>query len=117
MSAVGKAVGKETLQPYMNEIMTLAMESLSIKNAARLQECTFCFFGVISQVLEADFEGYLPHVVPVMIASCEQVEKDFNDLQDEKDFADEGDLDEHEDRVRIHSSIAEEKESGKIVSN
>ncbi|KAJ4470445.1 armadillo-type protein [Lentinula aciculospora] len=53
--------------------MPLAFQGIEM-GSARLRECSFLFFGVMARVFGDEFAGYLPSVVPPLIASCVQDE-------------------------------------------
>lgn len=115
IGAIAEAVGKEVFRPYMPELMQIAMQALHL-NHSRLLECCYCFFSVIARVFEAEFSVYLPHIVPVVLKSCQQPELGEDDAAEEARFAaanlEVGDDAENAGaRVRINSSIAEEKET------
>lgn len=76
MDAVGtfaEAVGKDVFAPYFADMMQQAFNGIEL-NSARLRECSFLFFGVMSRVFGDDFAPYLPNVVPSLILSCKQAE-------------------------------------------
>ncbi|TBU45281.1 ARM repeat-containing protein [Dichomitus squalens] len=76
MDAVGtfaEAVGKQHFAPYFNDMMGQAFNGIEL-GSARLRECSFLFFGVMSRVFGDDFAPYLPTVVPALIQSCKQAE-------------------------------------------
>jgi importin-4 len=76
MDAVGtfaEAVGRETFRPYFSDMMKQAFQGTEM-GSARLRECSFLFFGVMAKVFEDEFAPYLPSVVPLLVASCEQEE-------------------------------------------
>ncbi|THU97754.1 ARM repeat-containing protein [Dendrothele bispora CBS 962.96] len=76
MDAVGtfaEAVGKEKFRPYFPTMMTQAFQGIEM-GSARLRECSFLFFGVMARVFGEEFAGYLPQVVPPLLASCKQQE-------------------------------------------
>ena len=76
MDAVGtfaEAVGKEAFRPYFPDMMAQAFAAVQSDNA-RLRECSFLFFGVMSRVFGEEFAPYLPQVVPALINSLGQNE-------------------------------------------
>lgn len=76
MDAIGtfaEAVGRDAFRPYFADMMTQAFAGIEMGNA-RLRECSFLFFGVMSRVFGEDFAPYLANVVPALIESCGQVE-------------------------------------------
>ncbi|KAH9847616.1 ARM repeat-containing protein [Lenzites betulinus] len=76
MDAVGtfaEAVGKDVFKPYFADMMQQGFAGIEL-GSARLRECSFLFFGVMSRVFGEDFAPYLPNVVPALIASCKQAE-------------------------------------------
>ncbi|CCM01817.1 uncharacterized protein FIBRA_03885 [Fibroporia radiculosa] len=81
MDAVGtfaEAVGKDVFRPYFADMMQQAFEGIQM-GSARLRECSFLFFSVMSRVFEDEFAPYLPNVVPSLIASCKQPEQGDDD--------------------------------------
>ncbi|KAJ3822148.1 armadillo-type protein [Lentinula raphanica] len=76
MDAVGtfaEAVGKDNFRPYFPTMMKQAFQGIDM-GSARLRECSFLFFGVMARVFGDEFAGYLPQVVPPLLASCTQDE-------------------------------------------
>ena len=76
MDAVGtfaEAVGKDVFRPYFADMMAQAFNGIEL-GSARLKECSFLFFGVMSRVFGDEFSPYLPNVVPALIASLKQTE-------------------------------------------
>ncbi|KAI0628226.1 ARM repeat-containing protein [Trametes polyzona] len=76
MDAVGtfaEAVGKDVFRPYFPDMMQQAFNGIEL-GSARLRECSFLFFGVMSRVFGDEFAPYLPNVVPALISSCKQAE-------------------------------------------
>lgn len=70
-----EAVGKEQFRPYLGDMMKLTVESLEM-DQPRIRECAFIFFAVMGRVFGGEFEPYLAHVVPKMLASFQQSEHD-----------------------------------------
>lgn len=78
MDAIGtfaESLGKDIFRPYFADMMKQAFDGLQL-GSARLRECSFLFFGVMSRVFEDDFAPYLPNVVPSLIQSLKQAEHD-----------------------------------------
>ena len=76
MDAIGTfadAVGKDEFRPYFASMMQQAFAGIEL-GSARLKECSFLFFGVMSRVFGDEFAQYLPNVVPALISSCKQAE-------------------------------------------
>lgn len=76
MDAIGtfaEAVGKEEFRPYFANMMVQAFSGIELGNA-RLRECSFLFFGVMSRVFGDEFAPYLREVVPALINSIGQDE-------------------------------------------
>ena len=76
MDAVGTfagAVDKEDFRPYFHDMMAQAFVATQ-SDSARLRECSFLFFGVMSRVFGQEFAPYLPQVVPTPINSLGQRE-------------------------------------------
>ncbi|KZT64595.1 ARM repeat-containing protein [Daedalea quercina L-15889] len=76
MDAVGtfaEAVGKEHFAPFFPQMMNVAFDGIEL-GSARLRECSFLFFSILSRVFQDDFAEYLPRIVPALIASCRQAE-------------------------------------------
>lgn len=83
MDAIGtfsEAVGKDVFRPYFPDLMKQAFQGCEM-GSARLRECSFLFFGVMSRVFGEEFAPYLPQVVPLILASCNQVEKGEDNLE------------------------------------
>ncbi|PPQ67700.1 hypothetical protein CVT24_002756, partial [Panaeolus cyanescens] len=83
MDAIGtfsEAVGKDVFRPYFPDLMKQAFQGCEM-GSARLRECSFLFFGVMSRVFGEEFAPYLPQVVPIILASCNQVEKGEENLE------------------------------------
>ncbi|KZS87926.1 ARM repeat-containing protein [Sistotremastrum niveocremeum HHB9708] len=68
-----EAVGKDAFRPYFAEMMKQAFLGIEL-GSARLRECSFLFFGVMSRVFEEEFAIYLPTVVPALLSSLKQLE-------------------------------------------
>lgn len=78
MDAIGtfaESLGKVIFRPHFADMMKQAFDCLQL-GRARLRECSFLFFGVMSRVFEDDFTPYLPNVVPSLIQSLKQAEHD-----------------------------------------
>jgi importin-4 len=76
MDAIGtfaEAVGKDIFRPYFPDMMKQAFGGITL-GSARLRECSFLFFGVMSRVFGEEFAPYLPEVVPALITSLQQAE-------------------------------------------
>ena len=93
LSAMAEAVGPTIFGPHTVELMGLVNQGLQIQNS-RLVECSFCFFASCARVYGADFAPYLEHVIPPILASCNQ-EETYGSQYDVDD--DEVDLDEDGD--------------------
>lgn len=68
-----KTVGVEAFRPYFPDMMAQAFAAVQFDNA-RLRECSFLFFGVMSRVFGEEFAPYLLQVVPALINSLRQSE-------------------------------------------
>ena len=82
MDAIGtfaEAVGAEAFGPYLSETMTQAFSGAQSDNA-RLRECSFLFFGVMSRVFGEEFAPFLPQVVPSLLSSLSQSEHGETDI-------------------------------------
>ena len=82
MDAIGtfaEAVGAEAFRPYFSEMMTQAFSGAQSDNA-RLRECIFLFFGVMSRVFGEEFAPFLPQVVPSLLSSLSQSEHGETDI-------------------------------------
>ncbi|KAF9109703.1 hypothetical protein BGX27_007294 [Mortierella sp. AM989] len=110
LGAVAAAVGKDAFRPYLNDLMSLAMEGLHLNNT-RLRECGYYFFAGIAQVFEDEFSPYLAAIVPQLIQSC-QLDENTTRLENETEDLDDQDADETEEDLNyvFKSAIAEEKE-------
>ena len=81
IGTIADAVGAEMFRPFYHDLMKLAFEALTMDNT-RLRESSFIFFGVMAQVFEGDFAGYLTQCVPALVASCQQNENSDELLED-----------------------------------
>jgi hypothetical protein len=75
-----EAVGKETFRPYFPDMMKHAFSGIDI-GSARLRECSFLFFGVMARVFGEEFAPYLPQVVPSLLTSCKQLERNEDEYE------------------------------------
>lgn len=80
LGTFAQAVGKEAFQPYFADLMKQAFVFIGVGDA-RLAECSFIIFDVLSDVFGEDFAPYLPTVIPAIINSLQQAE---HSLEDEK---------------------------------
>ncbi|KAI9184020.1 hypothetical protein H9P43_003073 [Blastocladiella emersonii ATCC 22665] len=83
MSAMAEAVGAEAFRPYLPRATELANESMNMHDQAKLKECAFCFFGVLSRTYKGEFAAFLPQLVPQLLASIAAQETFFGDDDDE----------------------------------
>ncbi|KAF9336466.1 hypothetical protein BG006_008593 [Podila minutissima] len=110
LGAIAEAVGKAAFTPYLNDLMNLAMEGLSLDNT-RLRECGYYFFAAISRVFEADFAPYLAAIVPQLINSCQLDENSTRVDNNETEDLDDIDADDEDELNYVFkSAIADEKE-------
>ncbi|ORX93243.1 ARM repeat-containing protein [Basidiobolus meristosporus CBS 931.73] len=107
--AIAEAVGRELVQPHLNELIHYATEGMQFESS-RLRECAYCFFAVIGRVIQDDLAPYLNTIVPQLIQSCQAEEKD-DFLGGEEDLGT-GDMDDEDDEqaFQFNSAIADEKE-------
>lgn len=75
-----EALGKDLFRPYFPEMMKHAFSGMEM-SSARLRECSFLFFGVMASVFGEEFAPYLPQVVPALLTSCEQPERDEDEYE------------------------------------
>ncbi|KAF9397952.1 hypothetical protein BGX21_008330 [Mortierella sp. AD011] len=110
LGAIAEAVGKDAFRPYLNDLMSLAMEGLRLNNT-RLRECGYYFFAEVAQVFEDEFSPYLPAIVPQLILSC-QLDENVTRVENDTEDLDDQDADETEEDLNytFKSAIAEEKE-------
>ncbi|KAL9938395.1 hypothetical protein V8E36_003018 [Tilletia maclaganii] len=73
MGTFAEAVGKEAFRPYFEDLMKHCFEALNI-DSPQLRECSFIFFAVMARVYGDEFNRFLPHVVPKVLESLQQVE-------------------------------------------
>lgn len=78
LGTFAQAVGKEAFQPYFADLMKQAFVFVGAGDA-RLSECSFITFDVLSEVFGEDFAPYLPTVVPAIINSLQQAETSLED--------------------------------------
>ncbi|KAJ3214756.1 hypothetical protein HK099_006680 [Clydaea vesicula] len=106
LAAVAEAVGKDLFRPYVPDLMNLVNQGLHFKDS-RLIECSFCFFAVMARVFTTEFVPYLEHVVPALLASCKQEEKNHFEFEDyDEDLGNE----DEDSKYNANNAIAEEKE-------
>jgi hypothetical protein len=106
MGAVANAVGKDTFRPYLMQIMELAVSGMKM-NHSRITQAGYVLFGVLGRVFEEEFSPFLVAIVPPLIASCNQQEKEFNtghEFNEDEDSENDG------EEFNINSGIADEKE-------
>ncbi|KAF9156890.1 hypothetical protein BGX20_004147, partial [Mortierella sp. AD010] len=108
LGAIAAAVGKDAFRPYLNDLMTLAMQGLLLDNN-RLRECGYYFFAGISQVFEDEFAPYLPGIMPQLIASC-QLDENTTHVDQENEDGDEDEDANEESNYVFRSAVADEKE-------
>ncbi|CAG8721801.1 8732_t:CDS:10, partial [Cetraspora pellucida] len=109
VGAIAEAVGKEVIQPYVDDIMRLAIEGLH-KDSARLRECSYCLFAVLSRVFKEEFASYLSTIMPQLIKSCQMEEHTILSVEEEEDLCD-LDIDDEEDtEITIGTAVVDEKE-------
>lgn len=68
-----EAVGKDAFRPFFPQMMEQALLGVQL-GSARLRECSFLFFGVMSKVFEEEYAPYLPATVPLLLQSLKQDE-------------------------------------------
>lgn len=73
LGTFAQAVGKDVFQPYFADLMRQAFLFIG-SGDARLSECSFIIFEVLSAVFGEDFAPYLPTVVPAILNSLQQAE-------------------------------------------
>lgn len=73
LGTLAEAIGKDDFRPYLADTMTMAMAGAEL-GSARLKECSFLLYAVLSRIFEKEFSGYLPNVIPPLLASCSQAE-------------------------------------------
>ncbi|CAB4443681.1 unnamed protein product [Rhizophagus irregularis] len=112
VGSVAEAVGKELIQPHVNEIMRLAIEGTHLDHA-RLRECSYCLFAVMARVFGEEFNIYLDTIVPQLLKSCQLEEFDPFILDAEENLSTDIDIDDDDDddaEYAINSAIVDEKE-------
>ncbi|CEP13770.1 hypothetical protein [Parasitella parasitica] len=110
--SIAEATGAELFRPYVQGLMTLAVEQLKL-DSSRLRECSFALFSNFARVFGQEFAPFLPTIVPEILTSCKIEEKSENLLDEEVDLttgAMDDDLDEDFENYNYNSAIADEKE-------
>ncbi|KAI8973597.1 armadillo-type protein [Mycotypha africana] len=110
--SIAEAVGAEVFRPYVENLMTFAVEQLKL-DSPRLRECSFAFFSNLARVFGEDFAPFLPTIVPELLASCKAEEKNEALLDEEIDLTTGGmddDLEDDFENFNFNSAIADEKE-------
>ncbi|KAI9291743.1 ARM repeat-containing protein [Neoconidiobolus thromboides FSU 785] len=97
------SVGNEVALPYIQDIMTIAFEAMSIKGSF-MRESAFDFFGSASNVLGPQFNYYLHQVIKEASITLNQSEMDDEDDNSE-------DLENPQDeQINYRSDLMTEKE-------
>ena len=65
---IAAAVGKDVFAPYLESFMVSAVHGLGLDNS-RLRECSYIFFGQISELFETEFSKYLEVIVGELFKS------------------------------------------------
>ncbi|KXX82719.1 putative importin subunit beta-4 [Madurella mycetomatis] len=76
MGRIAAAVGAETFQPYVVDLMRSSEEALQLDNS-RLRESSFILWGALAKVYEKDFAPFLPGVFKGLFASLELEEEEI----------------------------------------
>lgn len=128
VGTLASAVGKDKFRPFLEGCLNIAFEAIAMDSPS-LRECSMIFFGTLAKVYEAEFVGYLPRIMPAVLASLGQAEEDdgtalpsemikgfaaADDDEDEAevdaDFVDIDDVDlDDEDMMKTTTAIAVEK--------
>lgn len=80
VGTLAEAVGAETFRPYYAPLMQQAIAAVGVPNAPNLKECSYIFFAVVSRVYKEEFAGYLPAIMPILLAAIGQEEIDESTL-------------------------------------
>ncbi|OBZ90920.1 putative importin subunit beta-4 [Choanephora cucurbitarum] len=111
--SIAEAVGADLFRPYVQNIMTLAVEQLYL-DSPRLRECSYALFSNLARVFGEEFAPFLPTIVPEILNSCKAEEKNETVLDEEVDLTTGGDMDDDLeddfDNFNFNSAIADEKE-------
>ncbi|TPX62738.1 hypothetical protein SpCBS45565_g06960 [Spizellomyces sp. 'palustris'] len=114
VSAVAEAVGKEIFRPHMNATMSQAVQGLELDNN-RLRECSYVFFSVMARVFEEEFAPFLTVVVPQLLKSCNEEEKNptewSGEAEDDQSISLDDEDDDHFPGFSLNNALAEEKET------
>ncbi|GAB1315390.1 hypothetical protein MFIFM68171_05600 [Madurella fahalii] len=76
MGRIAAAVGAETFQPYVVDLMRSSEEALQLDNS-RLRESSFILWSSLAKVYEKDFAPFLPGVFKGLFASLELEEEEI----------------------------------------
>ncbi|KAJ9069888.1 hypothetical protein DSO57_1014018 [Entomophthora muscae] len=104
-ASVASAVGKNVIAPYIQDLMTIAFEGMSIKGP-HLRDSAFSLFSTMSQILGTDFAAFLEPVMNQVRFTLDQSEFDANDDKS-VDLESEGSGSEE---VKARTDISDEKE-------
>jgi hypothetical protein len=74
LGTLAESIGREDFRPYFSDTMLMAKNGAD-SGSARLKECSFLLYSVLSRVFEKEFSPYLPGVVPALLTSCQQPEQ------------------------------------------
>ncbi|KAI0243995.1 hypothetical protein L0F63_004238 [Massospora cicadina] len=104
-ASVVSAVGKEIIMPYIQDLMTIAFEGMSIKGP-HLRDSAFSLFSSASQVLGPDFAPFLEPVMGQV-----RVTLDLNEFEDsDEESVDLENDDSSSEDVHLRTDVSDEKE-------
>lgn len=103
VGAVATAVGKEVFMPFLGSVMQTVIQGMNLDNS-QLNQCSYVLCGVLGRLFEAHFTQYLQVIVPPILQSCLNEEKEFSSRDVEVG-------EDEDDRPIFASGIAQEKES------
>lgn len=104
-ASVASAVGKEVFGPYIQDLMTIAFEGMSIKGP-HLRDSAFSLFSTVSQLLGAEFAPFLEPVMNQVRFTLDQSEFDTHDANSvDLENDDSGSED-----IQLRTDISDEKE-------
>ena len=88
--ASSEGLGRAALGPYLERFMAIALEGFAL-DYSELREYTHGFFAHVAAGSGPEFAPYLPVVVPLMLASLEQLDGGiFSDDEDEDEDSEDG---------------------------
>lgn len=105
---IAEAVGPDYFRKYLDPAMDLTIAQLA-PEFPRLKESSYGFFAVMARVFGEEFARFLPVVVPVLIQTCEEKERNDDILEGQLDLANDVEDEDVFENFYFDSVVASEK--------